>query len=404
MRTKLKKISAFLIISLFFLGFMVALLQINFLVQSALAASAGPQLSIRSNIPADPNSTVVVPVRFASNGFEIASIVFSIDYDETWLSFDNSIPNAINFTLPGNFSGSCSYDANDTDGELDCFIIHPSVPLAALPDGIVLNLTLRTKNPPNTVLAKAGFSVSSPPTSFGSTLGESIPGTTVDGSVQIGEGIPEWVYLPLVLQGIISPPTPVPTVTVTPGPTATPTVLPPGCSNEIVNSGFENDKGWEIPATFYTAAYSTNKPHTGSWSMRTGILAKKDNTFSYSSARQLVTIPSNATSAELSMWVYPISSETKLTQPLPTLTIGELFGTEEFSGDFQYILVLDQYNNVISTLDTDLSNSQTWTHKIFDMSNYIGWGPIKIHFGTYNNGYGGVTAMYVDDVTLEVCK
>ena len=30
---------------------------------------------------------------------------------------------------------------------------------------------------------------------------------------------------------------------------------------------------------------------------------------------------------------------------------------------------------------------------------YNGW-PIRLQFGTFNNGYGGVTSMYVDDVTL----
>ena len=104
------------------------------------------------------------------------------------------------------------------------------------------------------------------------------------------------------------------------------------------------------------------------------------------------------------MWVYPISGETNLTLAAPELTLGEPFETQYYSTDFQYILVLDQYNNLIASLDIDLSNSQTWTHKSFDLLNYSGYGPIKIHFGTYNNGYGGVTAMYVDDVTLEVCK
>ena len=104
------------------------------------------------------------------------------------------------------------------------------------------------------------------------------------------------------------------------------------------------------------------------------------------------------------MWVYPISGGTNLTLAAPKLTLGEPFGTQYFSGDFQYILVLDQYNNVDSTLDIDLSSSQTWTHKSFVLLNYCGWDPIKIQFGTNNNGSGDVTAMYVDDVTLEICK
>ncbi len=414
MRTKLLRFSALLILSILFLGLLVGISELISWIQSGSAAAAnGPQLSIPSNIPANPNSTVVVPVQFTSNGHNISSIVFSIDYDETWLMFDDSILNAITFSLPAGFAGDCSSDITDPDGEIDCFILDPLVPLASLPDSVILNIILRTKNPPTPVVAKAGFSVNSPPASFGNTAGQSVPGSTLDGSVQIGASFPSWAYLPLIWNNLVSPPTPTvtvppipsPTVTVTPTETPVPTETPiPDCSDLIVNSGFENDSGWEIPITNYSAGYSTERPRNGTRSMRTGIDPPDFNIYSYSSARQKVTLSNNAKSAKLSMWVYPISGGTNLTLASPKLTFGEPFGTQYFSGDFQYILVLDQYNNLIASLDIDLSNSQTWTHKSFDLLNYSGWGPIKIHFGTYNNGYGGITAIYVDDVTLEVCK
>jgi len=376
------------------------------------AALAGPQLSISSNIPASPNSTVVVPVLFTSNGSLISSTVFSIDYDETWLSFDDTIPNAIDFQLPSDFSGQCAPDQGDADGEIDCFIIDPIVPLASLPDSVILNLTLRTKNPLSPVVAKAGFSANSPPASFGNTTGGSVPGSTLDGSVQIGAGFPSMAYLPLIWKNIITPPTPVPTVTVTPSdtPTVTPdpsvTPTPPTCSDQIINSGFEEKTGWERPTTTFPAEYSIERPRNGDWSMRTGIVSSDPNLniFSYSSARQGANISNDATSALLSLWVYPISGETNLTLSAPELTIGEPVDTQSFSGDFQYILVLDNSDILLETLYIGLSNSQTWTHKSFDLSYYIGsYNKIKIHFGTYNNGYGGMSAMYVDDVNLVVC-
>ena len=412
MRTKLARFSILIVLSVLFLALLVGMAELNSWVPPRSAAAlAGPQLSISSNIPANPNSTVVVPVLFTSNGSQISSIVFSIDYDETWLSFDETVPNAIDFQLPSDFSGQCSPDQGDTDGEIDCFIIDPLVPLVALPDSVILNLTLRTKNPLSPVAAKAGFSTSSPPASFGDTDGQSVPGSTLDGSVQIGEGFPSWAYLPLIWKNIITPPTPVPTVTVTPTDTTTPTTTPdpsvtptpPTCSNIMVNSGFEDDDGWVLPITNYSAAYSTEQPRNGERSMRTGIDPPDFNLYSYSSAQQKVKIVNNAASANLSMWVYPISGETNLTLAAPELTIGEPVDTQSFSGDFQYILVLDQYDNLIQSRDIDLSNSQTWTHLSFHLADYIGWYPIKLHFGTYNNGYGGISAMYVDDVTLEVC-
>jgi len=411
MRTKLARFSILIVLSIFFLVFLVGIAELNSWIQpKSAAAIAGPQLSISTNIPANPNSTVVVPVTFTSNGNNIASTVFSIDYDETWLSFDENLPNALEFTLPPEFAGQCTPDQTDPDGEIDCFIIDPLVPLASLPDGVVLNIKLKTKNPLTSMSAKVGFSTTSPPASFGDINGQSIPGSTLDGSVQIGPGGPYWAYLPLLFKSLFTPTTPVPTVTVTPTDTVTttpePSVTPspPTCSNIMVNSGFEDTDGWVRPITNYTAAYSEEQPRNGDWSMRTGIDPPDLNKYSYSSANQQVEITKNAESANLSMWVYPISGETNLTLAAPELTIGEPVDTEAFSGDFQYILVLDQYGNLVESLDVGLSNSQTWTHMSFDLEDYIGWYPIKIHFGTYNNGYGGVSAMYVDDVTLEVCK
>jgi hypothetical protein len=229
---------------------------------------------------------------------------------------------------------------------------------------VIVNITLRTKNPTSPVAAKAGFSASSPPTSFGNSTGGSVPGSTLDGSVQIGAGFPSMAYLPLIWKNIITPPTPVPTVTVTPSdtPTVTPdpsvTPTPPTCSNIMVNSGFEDDDGWVLPITNYTAAYSTEQPRNGDWSMRTGIDPPDFNIYSYSSARQQVKISSNAASALLSLWVYPISGETSLTLAAPELTIGEPVDIQSFSDDFQYILVLDPYGNLIETLDIDLSNTR----------------------------------------------
>ena len=280
MSTKLARFSLLFVLSIFFLAFLVGFAELNSWIQpKSAAAFAGPQLSISANIPANPNSTVVVPVLFTSNGNNISSIVFSIDYDETYLSFDENLPNAIVFTLPAAFAGQCSPDQADPAGEIDCFIIDPLAPLASLPDGVLVNITLKTKNPLSPVSAKVGFSTSSPPASFGSDTGQSVPGSTLDGSVQIGPGLPSWAYLPLLFKSLFTPTTPVPTVTVTPTdtvtvtpePSTTPTP-PPGCSDVLVNSGFEEKNGWVLPITTFTAAYSKDRPRNGLWSMRTGIL------------------------------------------------------------------------------------------------------------------------------------
>ena len=96
-----------------------------------------------------------------------------------------------------------------------------------------------------------------------------------------------------------------PTTTATATPAFTPT--PEVCDEGIVNGGFEFDGDWEIPSTGYPAAYTTAASHSGNRSMCVGIVEPGDNRASYSSARQLVTLPAGAVGAMLRFWLYPMS-------------------------------------------------------------------------------------------------
>jgi hypothetical protein len=179
-----------------------------------------------------------------------------------------------------------------------------------------------------------------------------------------------------------------PPLTPTFTPTGVITTTPPsGCPEKLKNTSFETNQGWEIPITAFSAGYSTAMPFTGVRSMRTGITAAAHNRYSYSDARQLVSIPHNATSALLSMYYYPKSGEA-MNMALADRPTSTLFGTEALASDVQYLWIR--------------SDSQIWKYKEFDLSNYAG-ETIAVQFGTYNDGYGGVTSMYVDDVSLKVC-
>jgi hypothetical protein len=72
------------------------------------------------------------------------------------------------------------------------------------------------------------------------------------------------------------------------------------------------------------------------------------------------------------------------------------------AGDVQYLLVMDQSFNILEVLLWQLADNQTWLTTQFDLSKYRGW-TILLQWGTYNDGGGGISAMYVDDVTLQVC-
>ena len=195
---------------------------------------------------------------------------------------------------------------------------------------------------------------------------------------------------------------PTPTNTPQPGTTPTATSTPTGCSDRILNGSFEDTSDWVIPITAFSAGYSTDRAHSGDRSMRTGIVHAAHNRFSYSDFRQTVTIPWDAKSALVRFWLYPRSQDAALLS-VPSQPLSDIFGQDALNEDVQYVLILNAYGNWIDTLVWQRSNAGTWTSKDFDLDKYIG-STIKLQFGTYNDGLGGVTYMYVDDVSLQVCK
>ena len=165
-------------------------------VDIEIVGSGQPTLLIEDEIGARPASTVDVPVEFNSGGAGIAAIVFSVDYDESCLGFDptdsdfDGIPDAIAFELaglPDPPALSVFFDASDTDGELDFAIVDFTVPLTPIPDGTLVTVTFDTLCTPavgTSLIAPVEFS-DDPEASFGGTGGQSVDGTTSDGSVEI---------------------------------------------------------------------------------------------------------------------------------------------------------------------------------------------------------------------------
>ena len=197
-------------------------------------------------------------------------------------------------------------------------------------------------------------------------------------------------------------PTPTPTPIATPTPTATLTPIPGDCVESIVNGDFETDESWWIPVTRYSAGYTTAAAHTGKRSLQVGIVDQSENTYSYSDANQTVVIPGDVTCAHLAFWAYSMSGDAgEISTPMPRPQAGAGLGTY-IPYDVQYLLILNEYGRWIDTLLWECTDAQAWTYRGFDLSGYAG-RTIKLHFGAYNTGFGGVTGMYVDQVSLEVC-
>ena len=119
--------------------------------------------------------------------------------------------------------------------------------------------------------------------------------------------------------------------------------------------------------------------------MRVGITYQSD-AHSYSSIYDEVTIPASAASATLSFWYWPMCQDA-----LPY--------------DRQEVIIYDQTLTVplVWAMPKICSDSKTWTHYTFDLTAYKGQ-TIILYFNVYNDGVGNLkTAMYLDDVSVEVC-
>jgi hypothetical protein len=250
------------------------------------------------------------------------------------------------------------------------------------PDGSVQEITA----------VNGSYTISLP----GATNRNPFPGQTINATYPIG-GRP-YILIETDYRG--EPPTPTATSTTVASSTPTATI-PPACEQVIINGGFEDDNGWRIPITPYQARYSVVQAHTGSRSMRAGIVDPQDNRLSYSTALQKITIPLAAENQILHVQLFPLSTEpASLTLPTNPLAITEEEAAS--SGDAQIVLLLDVNGQVIESLLVDRRNDETWMGYSFDLSHRAG-ETVQIYFGVYNNGSDGVTGMYIDDVSLGSC-
>ena len=92
------------------------------------------------------------------------------------------------FNVPASFGYSVTYDATDTDGELDFLIADTFLPLATLPSRTLVTIQFSAicEPPPGGVrIATLAFS-NNPPLSCGNTSGQSVPCIGIGGTVTLG--------------------------------------------------------------------------------------------------------------------------------------------------------------------------------------------------------------------------
>lgn len=156
----------------------------------------------------------------------------------------------------------------------------------------------------------------------------------------------------------------------------------PACVDVIVNGGFESQDGWIINDTPMPASYTSDRSHSGARSMRLGIVPPLTGTgsVSYSSVDQTIPIP-DGIGATLTLWLYSLN--------------------EGDDDDLQYIGLIDE-EGAWTFLWSDHLDTQSWSMRQVDLTHYAGQ-TVALRFSVKNDGDDATTALYVDDVSLEVC-
>lgn len=188
------------------------------------------------------------------------------------------------------------------------------------------------------------------------------------------------------------------TATATPSivvlPSYTPPVPPivpaadPSCPNILVDPGFEGWRGWHFGEDPVPPAFATDTRTEGTRSVLLGNPpTQAANVATFSSVRQLVTIPFGITRAELRWW--------------------KLLRTNQGGGpssltDRQDLILLSPSLQPIVILRRELSNSGVWQEDVVDITPYRGQ-TLYIYFNAFNDGNGARTWMYLDHVQLNVC-
>jgi len=131
--------------------------------------------------------------------------------------------------------------------------------------------------------------------------------------------------------------------------------------------------------------------------MRIGLTETMTQTYGYSSARQMVTLPHDLFGTRLHVWIYPLAEDGLLAVQPSALDVTTV-------GDVQYILLLDPADGmtVLATLYWNLSNEQAWQELTLPIPPSLAGQDVMLHFGVKNDGENGRCGLYVDDASFDV--
>ena len=156
---------------------------------------------------------------------------------------------------------------------------------------------------------------------------------------------------------------------------------PASCvSNTLSNGSFESGTldCWTAGGALVPMV-STLQAHSGSFSAQLGAsgLPEPDGD---SWVYQQATVPGDAQSPTLSFWYWPWTQD-----------------SVQYS--WQEAQIRDTGGNKLAEIFQTASNAQTWTQVTFDLTPYKGQ-TVQVYFNVHEDGFGYLTYMYLDDVTI----
>ena len=184
--------------------------------------------------------------------------------------------------------------------------------------------------------------------------------------------------------------TPTPVATITPIP-VTSTPLPPedlSCPNILVNGGFEGYEGWHFGEDPVPPRYTSEAVQEGTRAVLLGNPPENpNNVVTFSSVRQLVTLPFTSGQVQLRWWRVLRTAQT---------------GTPTSTTDRQDLILLAPDLKPIQILRRELRNDGIWQEDVVDLTAYRGQ-TLYIYFNAFNDGNNTRTLMVLDNVRLRVC-
>ncbi|MCU1299995.1 MAG: hypothetical protein JWQ87_279 [Candidatus Sulfotelmatobacter sp.] len=150
----------------------------------------------------------------------------------------------------------------------------------------------------------------------------------------------------------------------------------------IQNGGFETGTlaNW-ISGGVYTPFVETAQKHSGTYAAQLSSNSGSEPNGD-SSVYQTITIPSTATKATLTFYYWPSTTDT-------------------ITYDWQEARVQNTSGALLAQIMKVCSNAMAWTPVTYDLTSYKGQ-TIRVYFNAHGDGYGDLTYMYLDDVSVTV--